>query len=706
MNEPETTRRASTLGSFLAVVLFGVLWMCAELVLTVISSRSVYTLEPLDRFVAFLPWQVALFALLGAVVSGMTRALSLRTTAIGWLATGLASLTFFGARLGEGILRRGAAQGGAFPRALLAVAAAAAGIAVLMWLLSRMGRFLSGGHRDRWPLAVWTGWSLFFLPFMHRVGPAIGGWGAGGPTAWMGRLSLVDALLAIVVTGAIVFAPPLPRNKLAAGGIAVATLVAALSLLFFAQARGLPAREAPDGMPNVFVILADTFRFDHLGLVDGSDSITPALDSLVQESIVFENTFSSSNNTPRSMPGVFTSLPSEMIGTNLPPDVITLPERLRDAGWVTSGISTNPFVSRRFGYEQGFDYFVDPNDVDEFLIASILRSIGGALPGPSYGLGVVDSSLFYRPAESVRRGAEQIVRDGTSPFFLYIHLMDPHGPYLPAKEWLTDDFRIEDFYSYFDFNYLNEKGVLNTEGFQPALKNIRQRYRSEIRGMDAALGRFIENLKESGSWDEALVIYLSDHGEAFGEHDWAGHGGHNVRNPVIRVPFLVKPPRSWELTARTESTPVSTISILPTIMALLGLPVDPNPFAKDLSGLIRQEELEDAELLDEERQAAELLDAGGVIVSRGENSYAVIDWPWKLIVRDVPEADSPRQLFDLSEDPQEQEDLLTHRPEIASRLEEKLGVWVENVSAGRRGSENIDIDADTLERLRSLGYIR
>jgi arylsulfatase len=675
----------------LSVVALGVLWIFVELAFTTVMGRSMYSFEPIDRLVSYLPWQIALFAAMGIAVGLLTRVFSLGRVATGWVAVGFASWTFFGARLGEGILRRWAAHGGAATRAAVALAIAALAIGAFMWLLSILGRLLPEGRRERWHIAAWAGWSLFFLPSMHRVGPQIGGWLGGGPIAWFQRIHPAHALLAVVAAVLVILAPSWSRRRMAFLGLGAAVVFVALTLLSVFHRAEIPAAHDQNGMPDVMVILADTMRADHLGLVEGSDSITPALSSVMEESVVFANAFSPSNQTPRAMPGILTSLPHEMTGTWVRPEVATLAQLLEEAGYSTAGLSTNPFVSRNFGYDKGFERFVDPNDVDDFLVMSILRGLVAVFPRLSYGLGISDSALFYRPAGSVRRGAVEALADMSAPTFVYLHLMDPHGPYLPDTRWLPDDFRLRDFYSYYKFDYLKEKGVLNSDSFEPQLENLLQRYRGEIRGMDFQLGLLIEDLKRAGRWDEMLVWLVADHGEAFGEHDWAGHGGHNLKNAVIQIPFLLKPPRSWQVQARTEVAPVSAFSLLPTTMSLLGHPVEPHPFAEDLSALI----LAEGEAV--QRSA---------VVSHGGGASAVIDWPWKLIVPDMNEPNAQLELYDLRADPLESENLIGLHPEVVADLQASLGAWMENVALGGFSSEGMEVDAGTLERLRSLGYIQ
>ncbi len=214
--------------------------------------------------------------------------------------------------------------------------------------------------------------------------------------------------------------------------------------------------------------------------------------------------------------------------------------------------------------------------------------------------------------------------------------MDPHGPYLPPKKYLPEGFDTSHFLSYYEFTASAERGVLDTPAYRPRVENLRQRYEGEIRLLDDQIGSLIGDLRERRRWDEAMVWVLSDHGEAFGEDDWAGHNGNNMKNVLIQVPFLLKLPRSWGVEARTIEDLVSTSRPAATL-GLLGLKVPDGLFGEDLSRVIRDPESPGPT---------------GTVVSEGiRGAFAGIHWPWKLILEPDKSGAVERMLFTPVEDP-------------------------------------------------------
>ncbi|MGB6847932.1 MAG: sulfatase-like hydrolase/transferase [Thermoanaerobaculia bacterium] len=649
--------------------------------------RSLLPTEILARFIRALPWQVALFSIIGLLISAVSLLRPLTASSVGWLAIGASSFAFLSGRLAEGILRKNPNPTG-FLKALLAVAGVALCLAVVFWLLSLAKRLLPHPSRHAWPVAAWIGWSLFFLPSMHRVGPAMGWWGSN-PAAWIKSLNFWDAIIALIVTVAVVLVSHVarrPKTRLAH------LLVVACFLVGMAAAPNVKAASQRGALPDVLVVVLDAFRYDFLGLeVDGT-SLTPNLDMFVEESVHFSNAFSPSNFTSGAMPGILTSLPQSITGWPIGEDVDTLADLLQAAGLGTLGLSTNPFVSATFGSAQGFDRFVDPNDTSDFLVANIIQIVSSIFPRASYGARLITSDLFYRASPWACHGALHLFESCDPPCFLYLHLMDPHGPYLPPMRYLPDDFTLSEFVPYFEFDHLSEMGILNSPAFRPKLDNLVQRYQGEVRRADAELGKLIGRLRQLGRWDETLVIFLSDHGEAFGEHDWAGHSGKNLSNTLIQVPFVIKPPKSWGISPRRDSTPVSTFSLVPTTMSLLGLPVPERSFGEDLSDLIRYGTGSDGDRT--------------IVSNSTDRIYAGIRWPWKLVLKLSKGQIYERSLFHLEQDPHEMVDVIDENEVIARQIEEDVLSWRELSLEDRRESEDGTVDPATLERLRALGYIQ
>jgi hypothetical protein len=173
-------------------------WFATELALFAASDASQDRLELLRRAADPVAWQVVLFALLGLALLPVTRALTLTATGVGWWAIGGASFVFLGARVGEGALRQGGPA-----RAVLAVAGVLVLLAGVLFVLARVARLLPAPLRAAWPLAVWSGWTLLFVGFLRRAGPALGN-GKTGLTGWLefvhgDELRIAAALCAFVL---------------------------------------------------------------------------------------------------------------------------------------------------------------------------------------------------------------------------------------------------------------------------------------------------------------------------------------------------------------------------------------------------------------------------------------------------------------------------------------------------------------------------
>jgi arylsulfatase A-like enzyme len=441
------------------------------------------------------------------------------------------------------------------------------------------------------------------------------------------------------------------------------------------------------------LIVLDTLRADHLGRRDERGSLTPALDALGADAVVFPNAFAPSNWTRGSMPGLLASLPSEVTGNAPPASVELLAEHLQKAGFHTSGLSANPLIAERLGWAQGFDRFDDPNTMGEFLVSHLLQTAGAAAPAEAYRIGAVRNSSYFRAAAEMRRRADRLLADSARPAFLYVQAMDPHGPYLPPPAALPPDFRWSDVFSYYRFMKLRGTAELGSEAFRPKLENFRQRYAASVRSLDGEIGRLLDGLRARGRYDETLIVVTADHGEAFGENGWAGHTGLELGPALVRVPFLVKAPKSWGVAPRSEPTAISGYSLLPTLLGLLALPVPPGAFGSDLSGLIRNGVAPPPETLFVESADAK------------QHIYAAIRWPWKLV--ELPEREpAVRGLYDLAADPAEAHSRADEHPELVAELRREIQGFRERVERARVASSGAEIDARTQEQLRRLGYIQ
>jgi arylsulfatase len=677
---------AALFGRVLAsVILLGIAWFAAELGLT-LASRRALGLEALTRDAwRLLPFQILLFAALGVPIAALAVWRRLGTGTIVWMAVAPASFLFLAARFVEGLMRyRGPTV------AALGVLGVAIGLLALLWPIAIVARRLPPAWRAAWPWAAALAWSIFFVASMHRAGPAIG-LQESGVLGWTSLLRAADAVLAVAV-GAVALGVGASHRRslgLAAAGLLLVGVVLAAA---FRPAASPATHAGAPARGDVIVLLVDTWRFDHLGVNAGRPDLTPALDALAAESIRFTRGYSPGNYTKLAMPGVLASTSPAATGDRLGEKVVTLAERLREAGYSTAGVSSNPLVSSEFGYGQGFDRFLDPSDTDQLLVGHLLQMSGHLAGRFTYQHGIRRAFLYHRTADDLRRASLRMFDRLPAPVFLYVHTMDMHGPYLPPRRLLPPDFDYAKWMSYYTFNALSRKGVFESGRANRQLDNVRARYRTGAVFTDQELGALIDELRARGRWEEATVWLLSDHGEAFGEHDYAGHGGRNMTSTLLHVPFLLKPPRSAGLAPRVVADTVSTYDVVPTTLSLLGLPPAEDAFGVDLLPALR----------------AGAPDGERVAVSYGRERstrfYTATRGPWKLDV--VVKAGGARQrsLFDLARDPGELRDVGAEHPDVVASLERALEAWWEREQRARVDAVEEDLDALTREQLRRLGY--
>ena len=314
---------------------------------------------------------------------------------------------------------------------------------------------------------------------------------------------------------------------------------------------------------SVVLVVVDTLRADHLGVYGYERQTSPNLDAWAEHGAVFENAFSTSPWTLPSVGTMFTGqLPSRhLAGTFVrgadgrPPNrsqfrqldtsLPTLAETAAAAGFATVAVINNAFLGPRFGVDRGFElYDFSPAGNRQLRRADV----------------VVDRALTW------------LRNRGEGPFFMVIHLFDPHMEYdppettrghfssgLPKTELprLTDQIRTA-----------LRRGDLFDRDYLVAL------YDEEILFVDRQLGRLFESLDAEGLADNAVVLVTSDHGEELFDHDGFEHG-HTVYDELLRVPLVVRGPG---IRPARHDLPVSLLDLFPTIVphsARPFLPVDP-----------------------------------------------------------------------------------------------------------------------------------
>lgn len=225
-------------------------------------------------------------------------------------------------------------------------------------------------------------------------------------------------------------------------------------------------------------------------------------------------------------------------------------------------------------------------------------------------------------------------------------------------------------------------------------KYLIDRYDNEIRQMDRGIGVFLQVLKETGVYDDSLIIVASDHGESFGEHGLMVHSP-AVYEELVQVPLIVKYPKKMQKTGHFSS-PVSLVDVLPEVLSVLDIPllqeVPGVPFSQGRKHII-------VERYADKSWSWTAHPFGGWLRALYEGDYKYI---WA--------SDGMHELYNLNQDPRELNNLIERMPERAREMEEalekELGPWVPSSENAYPGDTTHEIDAGTKEALKALGYLQ
>ena len=361
------------------------------------------------------------------------------------------------------------------------------------------------------------------------------------------------------------------------------------------------------GKRSLVLVTVDCLRADHCGLYGYSCPTTPFLDTLASESFVVPAAIVAGAPTYYSFPAILASRMPLALGRDvvgLAPGEGTLAAVLRESGYATGAFSAgNPYISPRFGYDQGFEVFHDfldsevqptqdtpspgtsAGDSTRGQLNRWIKSFMGAL-----GLSRVYNELYFQycmkiapAAESVDalrkfRSADILVKQaqtwlasvGQRPFFLWLHLMDPHSPYYPPNEAYREltGRDIEPRRA----RYLNEywnRSDLTPSALSGKRDEVVQLYDAGIRWMDRQIARLVDSLRQTHLWDDCVFALTADHGEEFLEHGGRYHSPVRLSEEIVRVPLLIRVP--GERGAKVPASPMSHLHLAPTLLEIMGV---------------------------------------------------------------------------------------------------------------------------------------
>ncbi len=410
---------------------------------------------------------------------------------------------------------------------------------------------------------------------------------------------------------------------------------------------------------NLLFILVDTLRSDRLGSYGYSRNTSPYLDELASTGVRLDRHLSQASWTKASMASLWTSLYPWRTGItrfdDVIPDAAELPaETLKQAGFRTIGIWRNGWVDPRFGFSQGFDVYTRP-------------------PGRRFRKDVLAQkpSLKQRGTdEDVTTSAIEFLRvHSGGRWFLYLHMMDLH-----------------------EYTYDEQSALFGTK--------YSDVYDNSIRWVDETLRIFMEHLADQGYAENTIVVITSDHGEAFMERGFEGHG-RRLYKETTEVPFLVRFPFKLEPGVVVE-TRTQNIDMWPTLFDLLGVAAPPDrdgrSLVPDIIATARNESPPTAN-----QPALSYLDRHwGRPDVEPDPTVAVADGPLRYVRAKVA-GKVVEDLFDASNDPLELENIASTSPETVERLRTVADRELASEPAWGEAPTR-EIGEMELNQLRAIGY--
>ena len=422
--------------------------------------------------------------------------------------------------------------------------------------------------------------------------------------------------------------------------------------------------------PNIVLITLDTTRADHLGCYGYERNTSANLDRFAERARIYDRCIAPSTWTLPSHASLFTGKLPSSHGARKDPngplrftqgvagpeswnidrvrsiaaDQQTLAGLLSDAGYQTLGLVSGPWLKPIFGLHKGFDHYDDRN----------ITTINGRIASD-----VTDSAL--RVLDQVK----------TEPWFMFLNYFDPHPPYeAPGRYRLM---------------FVPPGTKLPKTGEKPSDELRRDVYDAEVFYMDIHLGRLLDGLKQRGQFDDAWIIITADHGHLLGEHGMYGHADTPYQE-VAHLPMIIKEPGMAMSGGRTDQW-IQLIDLMPMITDRLDIALPPGVQGERPDRRKRP-------LITESRTLPPLkVNGSWTAIFEGDMKY-------------IANTQGRNMLFNLAVDPSEQNNLLNDQPDLGAPLAGKMVAYLASLPEPGPPGPTTEIDAKTLETLRSLGYLQ
>jgi len=405
--------------------------------------------------------------------------------------------------------------------------------------------------------------------------------------------------------------------------------------------------------PDIYIFLIDGCQASHLGIYGYNRNTSPNIDRLGKDSLIFENAYSNASFTRASVATLFTGLYPEhhkvrVMWQGLMEKFLTLPEFLKKYGYRTSIFTASGNISPDFGFKQGVDKY---------------------------------SGYFKRWQEFksnlIAKDFIKWIKSTPSPRFSYIHFIEPHLPIIPPPP----------FKNMYKSKPLPEPMILKLHKknkFSPEeVQDVIDDYDSTITYIDSILGKIWNFMKKDGYYENSLIIFLSDHGEALYEHKFFGHG-RIVYEEIAHIPLLVKFPSYLKISGRVKKI-VQVVDIFPTIS---------EPFGERLKS-------DGKSLLQRESNPEEEFSVCRSFINPG--SFGI---RWKNYYYIINLDGFKEELYELKNNPSL--NVINENKILSIYLRTKFLRWLRKYQSIYKKPKKIELEKlpkDVLENLRSLGYI-
>ncbi|MEE8169409.1 MAG: sulfatase [Phycisphaerae bacterium] len=457
---------------------------------------------------------------------------------------------------------------------------------------------------------------------------------------------------------------------------------------------------SPGVRTPVIIYLIDTLRYDRVGVYGHSGRLTPNIDELARESVVFEHAYTAA---PWTLPAVGSLFTSRFLTEHglinkydaLPKGITPLGRRLADAGYRCGVFGWNPFAFKVANHDWGYErvaYFDKETEQSGFSDAE--------------------------------HWLEQVAGEAVH---LYVHTTEPHDPFVAPDQWIRrygavphgvrDE--VNQLMHAFrqltkvDFKNKRRPGTTDNTARQQAAMHrlaalkphVLTLYDAHVAWADAHLGELIDALKRLGLWERSLFVLLSDHGEAFGEHGGWQHD-QSLYEELTRIPLLIHFPEAAHAGRRVRA-PVSMVDVMPTILHHVGLARAADDCrGRDLTPLAaaRRVQPNAGEPSVVSARINETKYYGPAQAARGDRNLAMRLGAYKGILNWDLEPPT-LELFDLAMDPDELYDRSIDRPDIALRMRQAAKSWLDEQRPIERRRDETPMPPKLRRGMKTLGYL-